>query len=332
MTLIKRSPFTHQEQEKVLNFFERIGVKSVYFPVSLHEGKLDNEFYAYAQAFNAGNVKGFIREYFADISPVSDNSPFFYKYYRFSDLFSSRLVVGHPVSGPVVFYSQLFMLLQSLGVMLVLVIVPLFVYRRDGLAFSRSPVAIFSVFGYFTCLGLGFMLIEVTLIQKLSLLWESPKYSLPIVICTLLIGAGAGSFVTGTLWAGRAPARLLPTLSAFVCLYLLLLTGLFGQTVEFLLAAPFLVRVLAMSAVLLPLGFALGFFFPLGLRRLSLVHPDAVAWGWAINICFSVMGTVLAVMVAQFVGFDAVLYLAAALYICAAVLGRVLDFRLPVVN
>lgn len=330
MTLIKKTPFTREEQERVLAYFAKMGVQPVYFPLLLNQRDVNNEFYGYARVLGTGKAKKFVEKYFADISPVSDNSPFFYKYYRFSDIFSPRVIVDHPVSGPVVFYSQLFMLLQSVGVMLVLVVVPLYLYRRDGLAFSSSPATIFSVLGYFTCLGLGFMFIEVTLIQKLSLLLESPKYSLPIVICSLLVGAGLGSYMTENDWVKRTPRRALVGTSVFVCLYLVLLAGTYGQIVDLLLATAFFARVLVMVACLLPLGFSLGIFFPLGLKQLSRAHADAVAWGWAINICFSVIGTVLAVMVAQFLGFNIVLYMAAGFYLCAVILGWFMDTRLSI--
>jgi hypothetical protein len=64
-------------------------------------------------------------------------------------------------------------------------------------------------------------------------------------------------------------------------------------------------------------GICLGVFFPTGLQRVGSLHPDAVPWAWGINSGFTVLGSTLSICIAQFLGFNVVLSLAAAFYLIA---------------
>ena len=76
-----------------------------------------------------------------------------------------------------------------------------------------------------------------------------------------------------------------------------------------------LIRVLLVSALLFPLGFCLGIYFPLGMQLISQDHKEALPWAWGINSGFSVLGSILSIILAQFFGFNTILMLALVIYL-----------------
>src|SRR5262249_37670727 len=157
---------------------------------------------------------------------------------------------------------------------------------------------------YFAALGLGFMFIEVSLIQRLTLFLGYPTYSLTVTLFALLLSTGIGSLLSEGYGVerGRVLAGLLAALVALVMLYRLLLTPLVAHGVGW----PFALRVLTTVILLLPLGVCLGAFLPIGLRAVAGVtphHERFVAWCWAVNGFCSVVASVLATILAMTTGF-----------------------------
>lgn len=168
---------------------------------------------------------------------------------------------------------------------------------------------------YFACLGLGFMFIEVALIQKLTLFLGYPTYSLTVTLFALLVFTGLGSLASERYMAARDRAYpvLFGAIVAMVVLYHLTLTGI----VEHGVGWAFGLRIALTVALLAPLGLALGAFMPLGLRSVSesTVHSqEFVAWCWAVNGFFSVVASVLSTILSMTLGFQAVMYIGLALY------------------
>jgi hypothetical protein len=185
---------------------------------------------------------------------------------------------------------------------------------RDRAARQRArfwPLAI-----YFALIGMGFMLAEVSLIQRFILLLGQPVLALIVVLTSLLIGAGLGSMASARIVKGQ-PGRLLGVAAVIAILLmadLALLPGLVSALVPLDLA----MRIVATIAILLPLGFFLGIPFPSGI---ALAHRDGdprdVAVLWAVNAAMSVLGSTLAVATAIAAGFAMVLWLAALCYVGA---------------
>jgi hypothetical protein len=154
--------------------------------------------------------------------------------------------------------------------------------------------------------------VEIPLVQKSILHLGHPSYATTVVLSTLLLGSGLGAWV-----AGRAvPARTLrwrALLPAACGLLAWGLPGLLGAT----LAAPLALRVGVSVALLAPLGFAMGFAFPLGM----LVFAErSRAWFWAMNGLASVLASVTSVALAGYTGFSGVVALGAAAYAAACLL------------
>ena len=182
---------------------------------------------------------------------------------------------------------------------------------------------------YFAGIGLGFMLVEICLAQKLILYLGYPTLSLAVILFALLLGGGLGSLFTQS-WAR---ARLAAGAAVGAAGVVVLVAGLgpaHGLDRLFLatLAWPILARTITAAAVLLPLGFALGTQFPSGVRRLEGSNAGLVPWMWATNGTASVLGSVGAMCAAKLWGFQVVLLLGALCYGVVAVLSMLEHFGL----
>jgi hypothetical protein len=177
---------------------------------------------------------------------------------------------------------------------------------------------------YFGAIGVGFLLVEIVLIQRFVLFLGFPTYALSVVLFSLLVWTGVGSLLS-TRW--RDPRRGLALgLTAVVALLGL---GAFGlqPLLRELVHLPLPVRAAVSVVLLAPIGIALGAPMPLGLRRLEGLHPSGVPFAWGVNGVTSVFASVLGVAVAIYAGFAATTLLAAAFYLLA--LAHVVAGRWP---
>jgi hypothetical protein len=185
--------------------------------------------------------------------------------------------------------------------------------KRDKPKAAEAP-DLMKLVVLFLLIGIGFMLIEISFIQRFGLFLGQPVLSLSVLLFSLLTGAGLGS-----LWSGRvAPDKIKKSLSrasfligSFVMIYTFLLSALFNR----LLGMDLSVRILASILVLIPLGFWMGFPFPLGIRLLKEKGMEKqIPWMWGVNGVSSVFGSVLTIVVAIGFGFTEALLLSACCY------------------
>jgi hypothetical protein len=178
---------------------------------------------------------------------------------------------------------------------------------------ARPPASSVVFFG---AIGVGFLLLEIALIQRFVLFLGFPTYALSVVLFALLAFTGIGSLISGRL---REPRRAL--IVALACGAVLIAAAALGlqPLLRALIDWPFEARVALTVLLLAPAGLALGMAMPIGLTRLAGLHPDAVPWAWAVNGIASVLASVLAVAVAITWGFAVVTLLALACYLVALV-------------
>lgn len=165
------------------------------------------------------------------------------------------------------------------------------------------------LFFYFLLLGIGYLFVEIPLLQRFIQFLGHPVYAFATVLFGLLTFSGLGS-----LLSPRLP--LIPVMGglvAAIACYPVLLPHLFG----WLLGGGLLFRLLASVAMLAPLGFLMGFPFPAGIRLTGRIAPGLVPWAWGVNGCASVLSSILAVMIAVSYGFSAVLFIGGAAYALA---------------
>ena len=165
---------------------------------------------------------------------------------------------------------------------------------------------------YFGCIGVAFMLLEVTLLAKYTLLLSQPVYSAAVVLSTVLVSAGLGSLLARRRRATH-PAFLWVALGA-ICLWVGLHAVAADRLFEYAFAWTLWQRVLLAVFLLGALSFFLGWPFPAGLHTIAGRFPLLLPWAWGINGCASVVGAVLAKGLAVSLGFRWVMICACALY------------------
>ncbi len=192
--------------------------------------------------------------------------------------------------------------------------------RRNG-ADVRLRGGIWMLGLFFALLGVGFMCVEVPLIQRFILILGEPVLALTVILATLLIAGGLGSMLGMRLFARLGALPIAPLL---VALIILIAAVVLPALQSFLLDLGSGGSVVGSILVLIPLGFALGLPFPLGLRLATRVLPGDVALFWSLNALFSVFGSIIAAVIAVQVGFGMVLAAGAICYVLAAGIMRLM--------
>jgi hypothetical protein len=219
----------------------------------------------------------------------------------------------------------LVVLIISLCAVLAFLILPLVL--KGGRA-HQSPLPLL----YFVAVGLGYILVEIAFIQRFVLFLGHPTYALTVVIFLLLLSSGAGS-LSSRLWLPRSEQGWLPLLLVIATLgmYVLFLPSRLAE----LVGLDFGHRLVVSGVLLVPLGFVMGMPFPTGLRALAAApefpaSPDnAVEWAWAMNAAASVLGSVLAMVIAIQFGLTVTLACGACAYLIALVLMPLLRPKAP---
>jgi len=196
------------------------------------------------------------------------------------------------------------------------ILLPLTLLNRRGLEVDGRG----SWLGYFAALGLGFIMVEIALLERFLLFLGQPIYTYAVVLAGLLIFTGIGSYAAGKFGPGSLK-RVLLSIVALVPITALITPIVFQAFLGFGMFWRTAIALLLIA----PLGFVLGMPFPLGLR-LAIERSSALgSWAWGVNGFFTVIGTVLALMLGMMIGFRMVLMLACACYLG----GLVAMARLP---
>ncbi|MCX7382935.1 MAG: hypothetical protein NT133_16325 [Alphaproteobacteria bacterium] len=248
-----------------------------------------------------------------DLSPVTYDRPAFYAVLRLSQLgiLLQRLeLLPQQEIGPLV---NLAVLAQAFVVAAIVLIVPLFgrAHMRGRGARAGSGT-IFRAIVYFSALGLGFLFLEIFLIERATFYLNDRTAAFSLVLTGMLIFSGFGSMLESRFariaWRGLAGAIAIVLVWGIV---------LFIGLQDFMLATlglPWLARAAIVVVLVAPASIALGLPFPLGLSRLG--NSAFLPWAWALNGAFSVVSTPLANLMALQLGYDMVLVTALLLYVC----------------
>jgi spermidine synthase len=310
--LFKRAPFTQQEIAALTEQARTLGFTVLYAPGAAPREEV-------GQFITAEDRAAFVAAYPLDISPATDDRPFFFNLVRLNDLLDVTLTT----SGIYRASMEAFLILAAVlgvttGMGALFVLIPLWLgARRRGLPRPSGGLLV-----YFGLLGVAFMLVEIPTIQRLTIYLGRPAYSLAVVLFSLLIFSGLGS-----LWVGRRSGksfhpylrRLFPRLALLVALHAVAGAWLLQATISWPLPA----RLATTVALLAPLAFLMGMPFPLGVRWAGTRRPGVVPWLWGINGVMSVLGSALSIFLAIHVGLRLALWAAAGLYgLAGALLAR----------
>jgi len=323
IVLIKKTPFTMGERKTIESYFMKHRTQLVY-PAdkkTVTSGKVDY-FGQYVAAFKQGRHKEFAANYKFDISVITDDNPFFYKHYKFKN-FDLRKYYRIHHSGTIIFMTQIMVFLHALMFILLFIFFPLFIFKRNQV--SRMPFkSMITFITYFSCLGVGFMFIEIPVMQRFALFLGSPIYSISITLAVLLISSGIGSLFISVLRQWNKHYHLY--IGIVLIIGIIIFNNFWNVFYNQFIAYSFVQRVWLTVIFLFPLGFCLGIFFPSGLLKIKEDQKEIIAWAWGLNCGFSVLGSILSVILAQFVGFQFVIYCACAIYILAIFTYQKLNF------
>lgn len=307
--LLKKTPFTPDEVTALIGQAERLDFEVLYAP-----GVTGPQASPVAEFVLAADRGAFIDSYPVDISPATDNRPFFFSVVRLGDLgndeFARSAIYGF---GAEATRTLIFTLIISVALAALLIVLPLALGRGAAL---RQPGG-GAYIAYYALLGLGFILVEIPMLQKMSIYLGSPTYALVVILFSLLFFSGIGSLLSQR----TAPVRILPDLRltiaallALILVYALALPEVLRATQGLPLAA----RALLVVAMLAPAGLLMGRPFPMGLRHVEAAGVGKLMpWLWAANGTLSVVGSVTATIMAINLGFAAVFTVGALAYALA---------------
>ncbi len=303
--LVSRTPFSNGDLDTIEQVARQLKFEILLSPRS----SVNTTFEALGQG---GDIDKIAAASPLNISPPTDNNPFFFHMLRFRDMFNTeiwkRAVFRSNLMAVVILGS---LLIVVLGLTFLCIIVPLILTtEKSALKGSRA------FFLFFAAIGFGFMLVEISQLQRLTVFLGHPTYSLSVVLFALLLSGGLGSYTTwridGNRIVGSGARRLL---------FLLLALFIFGTVTPFAIDAfrgsvtP--LRIFVATAVLFPLGFFMGMAFPLGMKIASGKPASLTPWLWGINGATSVCASVLAVVIALGSGISVSFWTGTACYAVA---------------
>jgi hypothetical protein len=268
----------------------------------------------FAELLRSPNPLDYQRSYPFDITPVTDNRPFFFYTVQPRAMWSfltraSNASVDYKINRAV---PLLFGLMGvSLAATLIILLLPPVVL---GTRLPRQKGLLVFLL-YFLFIGAGYILIEVALIQRFVLFLGHPTYALTVVIFSMLVSSGLGSnFSRGILKGSQA--RWVKALGAIAILVALLGT-LAWSLVPMAVGLPLWLKITLTVLMISPAGFVMGMPFPTGLTRLEEWHKPSVRWAWSLNAASSVLGSVGALLCAIYLGLLQTLLLGGVLYLAA---------------
>jgi hypothetical protein len=166
---------------------------------------------------------------------------------------------------------------------------------------------------YFSLIGMGFMLAEISLLQYFSVYLGHPIYSLGVCLFSLILASGLGSLTSDKLKLSTRAGLI--TWGGIVVAYLVLMQGILPMVFQATTNRERMVRIVISLAVIMPLGFLLGFAFPTGMRLVEAVDREPTPWFWGINGATGVLASVLGVMFSMAFGINVTMLIAAACYL-----------------
>ncbi|MEK6285978.1 MAG: hypothetical protein AABO57_09585 [Acidobacteriota bacterium] len=306
--IFKRSEFTDDEVRDIEALAQTSGFQLLFSPLSRPPN-------VFTQMIEAPDPAALWASLETNVEPTRDNNPFFFNSVRLSNIWSVIEGTTGEWQKTNLGTSILFALFAITSVLVLLFIIgPLVLIRGRALATGLRTKLSYLL--YFACLGAGFIIVEVAMIQKFILFLGHPVYSLAVVLFSVLAFSALGSYLSGRIGEERLTAalmKLLMVVVALVFIYIVALPPIFYGLVH--LAREF--RIVIAVVLMAPLALVMGMPMPIGIRILARNAPEIIPWAWGVNGATSVMGSVAALVIAILSGFNQALMIGAGLYLVA---------------
>jgi hypothetical protein len=296
MVIFSKSPFTDEEIRFLSQSFSQYEYKPMLVP-----GQIMREPYS-ALLSGQINLDQFYSMFNTKVYPVTDDNPYFLSFEK-----------PLPRAVEVLLYA-------SFGIVAIFLLVPFAWMKQRGkeeevLGVNKSEIGTATVIPYFAALGMGFILIELALLQKLILLMGNPTMTFALLLFTLLISSGAGSLFSPRIAKNNMKnlVFVIGGIAGLGILYVFFLPHIIYSTI----AEPVEIKSIVSIAILAPIGFLMGMPLPTGMRLLKVHRPDYIPWMWAVNGAFSVLGAVLAIAIGIMYGSSLAMVLGILIYLVA---------------
>jgi hypothetical protein len=315
--LLKRSPFREGEIAALEAAAAANGLDVLYTPRT----RPPNDF---RRLIEAPEPESVWESHPTNIGPTWDNSPFFFNSVRLRHLGALMSASPEWRKTNLGTLSLIALLLISSVLVALFIVAPLVLARGRALRQGQRLGRALRYVSYFGFLGAGFILVEVAMIQKCILFLGHPVYALAVVLFGLLVFSAVGSWRSSRIRQADLVTgirRHIGFLVGVLLVYTAGLTPLFQNTVDLQRG----IRIGLTVLLLAPLGLAMGVPMPSGIRVLSDRSPGLIPWAWGINGAASVTGSIAALVLALFAGFNQVLLLGIGCYVVAAVLLTITD-------
>jgi spermidine synthase len=310
--VLSKKPFTPEQLQILNDTVHSLGFRVLLAPGQPPESPLLR---AITESTTIDQINNAVKDSRLNLSVTTDNQPFFFNQLRFLDIpKEATYALKHSSTGGVLHGNLIasavlaLILFISIVAVFLTVIVPL----RSVVLECPRPLVITGTL-YFSAIGMGFMLAEIALLQRFSVFLGHPIYSLSVCLFSLILASGLGSLASDRFRLS-SPARL-ATWGSLVALYLLLMNYFLPIIFERTTGDELLIRIAVSIAVIMPLGFLLGFAFPTGMRLVEAIDPLPTPWFWGINGATGVLASVLGVMISMGLGINITLLISALCYV-----------------
>jgi len=318
--LFKKSGFDEFDIQRLKTMSALLNLETIYDPVSNQDGIFKD----IVQSNSIDEIAG----KYPDIKlyPATDDKPYFEHNTDFTSINFSKIKESFSqgdramlslVQKPVAESTLVILLLQTVVLSALLIFLPIYLrFRKDP---EIRKVKKGKYITYFALLGLGYIIIEICLIQKFTLFLGQPVYTMLTIISTMLIFSGIGSMLSDKV------IKMVKNIN-YIYIIIAALTVILGLANSALFEAfarlDILWRIIISIALIAPLAFFMGIPFPYGMSTIDNNSRYLVAYGWGVNGFFSVLGSVLVVMLSMSYGFKVVFIIAAIFYILAMLLAK----------
>jgi hypothetical protein len=303
--LVSPDPFSTDDVHRIEKVSGKMGFEVVLTPEHATDELL-------GKLATGKDLERITSEFPLNISPPTDDSPFFFHVLRLRDLFHRELWDA----GWKTFNLKAVFVVGSLFLVILIltiasIIGPLAMTTRRQSLRGGWPLLLF-----FGSIGMGFMLVEISQMQRLTVFLGHPTYGLSVVLFALLVSSGMGSFSTRSVAGDLRPASAKLRLGLLV-----VVVGAFGlvtpPAIRLLEAVNMPARIAASVGILFPLGFFMGMAFPLGMQLASSRAASLTPWLWGVNGATSVLASVLALILALSFGISFSFWVGCGCYILA---------------
>jgi hypothetical protein len=310
--LVSPSPFSATDKRK----FETI-CHDLKFDILLTPSFSQDQ--VFGTIANGGELAPYLASLPLDVAASTDDKPYFFHMLRMKDIVNPVTWEKKGGNTALAVYGNKVAVIMLLAILLVVlfltgtcIIVPLLIASRRTGGSNNSP----GLTIFFASIGLGFMFIEISQMQRLIILLGHPIYGLAVVLFSLLLASGLGSFTTQSISDDSLRKGGLTRL--IVLIAVLIISGLVTPSLACsLVSQPTWIRITAAVLILIPMGLFMGMAFPLGMRTALKKTPELAPWLWGVNGATSVLASVLSMCISLECGISVTFAVGCLFYVVA---------------